>query len=844
MTSSLAHKLAILITICLCMVVSNLNALDLKEWDSFRLKAKDIVVNQQQEIIGLTDDGRTFKLDMDTRSVSRLPGSFYSILANREAGTLAITRQGNIFKLGGKRWKKILTDIKGRNFSLGHSYLFSLDENKLNKYSLGNKSDRAANKKIGMNTGTKKGFSSSGDGAVEARLEGVLMKQIKKSGPSQFAFLDMNDNLTIADQKKVRIIANNIDHILYSDQRFIAAKSKSRDVAFFIIQNKRVKEIRFKNSHNVKSIVVNGRDEMTVIDGESIFTSPETVDAILGLKAPRDLPKRYMLADTKLTASRAFFGPDGLFLVSEVGVLMFVGSKGSLSSIPGRVAQMSNSAIGQLWAVNHTGQIFFFDKGKWNKINGLAKSISARGRNVIIVNDKNQVQFYSWKSKKFKSTGLKGAEKIVVQNQSTFWIIREKGSLFRCTKGAKCNRIAIKAKNISIAGDGTIFVLDDKQNLHRLDQNKFERVLLNVKSLREVIAISTTNLLVLNESSQLYATKKFTIGNSIKAGFASIFEKVRFTPNAMRVGGEMLLYGKKFKPNKIKKSAYAPNGGFRFKRDYKQRLITNSVYFLDFSMGKDGRLWAVSASDVFQFHEKTQQFKRYDSINFGRREQKFLGLPPAVAISSITSDHEGKIWAARNNSTYIYYQERLKGRFKQAKLPSVRGAGNITDITIDADGTVYVAAGEIYKWESNKRRFKPYTRGGGPYVRVSSGPAGSLWAVDARDQAFEWVGGRKEKRPNPGKFNIQDIDISVEGIVYATTKTQRSGPNEPGNGVVVSPPSNIECELAIYQADRKRFKKVHRKGTHYAQFVAVAADGTPWTTSAPCGSNNVIRADQ
>ena len=58
------------------MITPNLHALDLNDWSSFPLEATDIVINNQQEIIGLADGGRSFKVSMDTQRALRLPGRF------------------------------------------------------------------------------------------------------------------------------------------------------------------------------------------------------------------------------------------------------------------------------------------------------------------------------------------------------------------------------------------------------------------------------------------------------------------------------------------------------------------------------------------------------------------------------------------------------------------------------------------------------------------------------------------------------------------------------------------------------------------------------------------------
>jgi hypothetical protein len=258
-------------------------------------------------------------------------------------------------------------------------------------------------------------------------------------------------------------------------------------------------------------------------------------------------------------------------------------------------------------------------------------------------------------------------------------------------------------------------------------------------------------------------------------------------------------------------------------------------------MGRNGRLWALTSTKVYQYHEKKKSFKIYKKSDFNKKEQEFLKLPVGVTVSSIISDRDDKLWIIKKNSKTLYWQKKRKGKYTSTNLPPF--AQNITDITIDIIGNVYVAAGEIYKWNYKRKKFDRIYKRGGPFIRVSSGPPGTLWAVNDKSQIFEFVSGRLEKRPLKGKFKGQDIDISVDGTIYATSKTHETAANEPGPGRLANPASQRLCYLRKYNPLRGGFEKTGRKSEHYAQFVAVASDGTPWMTCAPGGSNKVYRGD-
>ena len=96
-----------------------------------------------------------------------------------------------------------------------------------------------------------------------------------------------------------------------------------------------------------------------------------------------------------------------------------------------------------------------------------------------------------------------------------------------------------------------------------------------------------------------------------------------------------------------------------------------------------------------------------------------------------------------------------------------------------------------------------------------------------------------------GKIEGQDIDVSVSGIVYATTRSHDTLPNIPeGYGTYDSEGHeghHIKCELYKYNPIKKLFEQVWKKGSQYAQRVAVAEDGSPWTVRSSCQDNHIYK---
>ena len=220
-------------------------------------------------------------------------------------------------------------------------------------------------------------------------------------------------------------------------------------------------------------------------------------------------------------------------------------------------------------------------------------------------------------------------------------------------------------------------------------------------------------------------------------------------------------------------------------------------------------------------------------------------------LRSIISDKEGRIWGSKRGdgtnkmARTVYYQDKLNGNFKTIVIPPSKCG--ILDITVDLEGNVYVAACQIFLKRPKDRRFelifeKERKKYRAEFGHISAGPAGTFWATSLTGDIFELVDGQlKRKFRANNRFKAQDIDISVTGVVYVTSKTQKSGANEQYNPkLIVSNKSNLSCELGKWNvANQSVDQIVSFKGR--AQFVAISKDGTPWTTCAPSNDSNVYR---
>ena len=290
-----------------------------------------------------------------------------------------------------------------------------------------------------------------------------------------------------------------------------------------------------------------------------------------------------------------------------------------------------------------------------------------------------------------------------------------------------------------------------------------------------------------------------------------------------------------------------------------QRIKTGNTYFFDLSMGRDGRLWGLSQKKVFQFREADGKFVQYKASKFPGRKQPFLGLPPGVAncsspliiancLQGIISDREGRIWAFKvgsggNSARTVHYQEKRKGVYKSILIKEA--PCEISDITVNLEGYVYVSACAIFLKKPRQRLFKMFVRNSNRFlnfIRVSSGPAGTLWAVNSFGELFELIDGKLKKKSR--SLKTLDIDISVTGVVYGSSDVQKSGENERSQTsntfLTVSNKNDLLCKLGKWNVANRSIDVI-TSFSGKAQHVAVSKDGTPWTTCPPSGDNGVFR---
>jgi len=677
-------------------------------------------------------------------------------------------------------------------------------------------------------------------------------KENKKSN----SYNNIKINYQFLKDLKFKKIQSNVSKILFANEKHAYVILKNKTIIFYDFSERKIQSIKNKNSIKVKSLVQNSYGNLIAIDRNKLYVSKLNVEQIDTKENKKKyIEKKLTFKKLNIEAAKIFYGPDGTFIINKLGLVQLINNNKKFSTISGRLKQISNPGNGEIWGINYLGRIFYYKNKKWIQIKGLAKYISTKGAKILIVDENNLVKEFNWKNKTFTNLKVK-AEKVFIQNDQSFWVLKEQMA-YKCIK-RNCKRENGKFKKISISPEGIVFGLNIKNQLERYDGKKFKRVITKPNEITDFIAIKNADVILIDPKYNLLTSNKTA---NILADKKKIkyFSQNKYDENATVGKGLSILRGKKTTSTGMSKSVAHSLQGFRYKSRFNVEQISNQYYFYDFNMGRDNRLWAVTPNNtIMQYHIKNKEFKNYTSSNFQSVDQKHLGVPP-VGVQRIISDKHERIWAIQDASKTVYYQEQKKGLFKFTTIPSAHD--NIRDITVDDHGNVYVAAGEIFKWNYSKKKFEKLIANN-HYTKISSGLPGTLWAINEDRNIYEYLNGKMNKRYRVGgKIEGQDIDVSVSGIIYATSRSHNYLEDIPAgygtyqqnlvdaeqnfvNARALSPQGQqgyIRCRLYKYNPIRKLFEQVWTTGSQFAQRVAIAEDGAPWTSRSSCQNNHIYK---
>ena len=867
----------------------NLSAeyINVYQWDYLKLSVRDIIPYKDSKVIVLKKNNKSAIIDISSLSERPIAGFFKKIKSGPNNMIWGLHKNNFLYSFSDPVWKRVKLNKQIEDFSISFNAIHSIKRGQIRSYDFfGNEIifhslsklkkikqilfpdtsmvlllEKSGNLKIfrGKKKSSKKLIKLSKKTIIQPYEWSNYRSKIFRNNyqSKKYRKLHFSKKIKIDYQflkdLKLKKLHTNVSKILFANDKYAYVMLKNKTIIFYDFTEKKIQSIKNKNSIKIKSLVQNSYGNLLAIDNNKLYVSKHNAEQIDTKENKKKyVKKKLTFKKLNIEASSIYYGPDGTFIKNKLGLIQLINNK-NFSTISGRLRQISNPGNGELWGINYLGRIFYYKNKKWVQIRGLAKSISAKGAKILIIDENNLVKEFNWKNKTFISLRVK-ADKVFLQDNKTFWVLKQ-NIVYQCIN-TNCRKKNGKFKKISISPEGIVFGLNIQNQLERYDGKNFKKANISVRYINDFIAIKNADVILIDSKYNLLTSDK-SIKILVDKKKMKYFSQIRFDENATVGKGLSILRGKKTTLTEMSNSVAHSLQGFRYRRNFNVEKITNQYYFYDFNMGRDNRLWGVTPyNTIMQYHVKDKEFKNYTSSNFQSVNQKHLGVPP-VSVQRVISDKHERIWAIQDASKTVYYQERKKGLFKFTTIPSAHD--NIRDITVDDDGNVYVAAGDIFKWNYSKKKFENFITNNN-YTKISSGLPGTLWAINENRNIYEYFKGKMIKRYKVGgNIEGQDIDVSVSGIIYATSRSHSNLEDIPeGYGTyqqnfgevfnaarAFAPQGNeggdIRCRLYKYNPIRKLFEQVWTTGSQYAQRVAVAEDGAPWTIRSSCQNNHIYK---
>ena len=808
------YNLLIIIIACLSLI-SPLKAKINFKGEKIGIPSVLIVPAGYGYIFGLKKDNTVFQLNISTNHIKKLPGNFKKIQSTKGV-VYALSFTNEIYQYNGSIWVKLPLKYYVNDFELNPKEIFFRRSN---------------------GVWYAQSLIPNGQTKTLPFPKETAFQYLNRLPDKSYLALDNKNNLLKIDRKKRSIISSDVSSVLHLKNNTIIYSLLNKDIFIKIGSQKPIKaSVKNTTYHSVGLLSSN---KFFAARNNAVIKSNISLEKSAGFLDNFDIRPR----KTNNTASALYSGNGVLFIKSLTGNF-FIRRNNKYKLIPGKPLDIAVGNIDNIYTRDAFGNVLHIEGKKNRPLKVSAIDLSVRDNQVLLINHKKELLRYNRSTRSFVKLGKK-ADEVFLEDTNTYWLTLKNGKVQRCQAGL-CKTINKKIIKFTNSPLGLLLALDDKGTIHTWKDRKFKKINIGKKQVRDIAFESDDQLWILDKDYKIVNIKlKFLKGdigshNINKKEFERKVKTLsfvtKFKPKRYFVNGNLL------SSSQAKLTAASPNIIMKSRslKKLKTKEVDEKAYLFDISMGRDGVLWAISNSNVFQYSEKKKVILRYNASNFKDKRQKFLGLPSNVTASSIMSDKEGKIWVVERNSKKVFYQKSKKGKFFSVTLNS---KSNITDITIDNSGNVYLAATEVFRFDYHKDKFRKLKLPNFNFKRITSGVRGSLWLVNLKGELFELLGGKIYQRNNLSNFIAQDVDMSILGEVYVTSDTHKTRANEPGNNVTATPLADLRCNLERYNPTRKKLEKTGKNTSGKSQYVAVSYDGTPWITCSPSGSNLIFRAE-
>ncbi len=381
------------------------------------------------------------------------------------------------------------------------------------------------------------------------------------------------------------------------------------------------------------------------------------------------------------------------------------------------------------WAVSRTGGIYFYNSVYWEKRGEGAIDIGVGPTGVVLALLKaGRIVGWNQKAKRFERYLTGKGRRIDVDKAGRPWIVDHKGQVARHT-GKKWQTFTTKARDISVAPDGSVFIARD---------NGIAALHLTSAILQDVPGFTRIDSLSAGPGAHLWAVRE---DRSILS--MSLFAKERGIgkpATAGRTGRPTmaeLIENQRRRRSSVNAAIVTSNAPIAF-------VLVPNIRASDIGIGSDGSVFAVDADGFFK--------------RFSERDRVFLDFPGQ--IQAVSADSKGNPWGVtprgdvfRHNGTDWV---KVDGAFRTARDIAI----NYTDVVFITDDDE-----NVFRFNETLGIFTLYPNLKG--TRIAVDPRGRPWTVDGKGDVFR-CDGDTGCAQTPAADAV-DIGIGPDGSIFLTS---------------------------------------------------------------------------
>lgn len=463
-------------------------------------------------------------------------------------------------------------------------------------------------------------------------------------------------------------------------------------------------------------------------------------------------------------------GADGsVFIVTfDGGLARWSNMRNGFASFPGQFSRVAVAPDGKPWGITPRGEVYRHDGSDWRWVPNIsAQDIAIGFDGSVIVSGEQDVLFKYDAARKTFARALAAADgtypagvRLAVDPFGRAWVVRRDGLVARCDR-SPCEILPVKARDIAIGPEGSLFIVDENRGLKRWNVrlDEFEPVS-GITDLTEVAAVGPRGKpWLISTQAEIFASEFFRRDERLDVTTAATTSADSTTSTPMFTFQANMAFDKITLP-----------GGFLF----------NPWPTVRMAIGPSGNLVIMDSGYAFwNYNELTKALIKDTSIP--SPASKLLG----DGLSAFIIGKDGSYWIANYTSPSKVYRREGGAWIAVTGLADCAACGNPQPIslTLGPDGEIYATseAGFLYRFDRALLRFVklPVPLPDAMAFHIAIDPNGRYWATTINPPAtfklYENQGGTWVRRDDAISGDVgwcRDegmacVSIGANGSVYS-----------------------------------------------------------------------------